>query len=448
MRRLLSLVGLALFGFVSGSTTLSAQAQSFHLRDLLTDFLREGITLAPPPAGFPSHEAHFIAADSPQFQAMQQFNGLIANQLSSFPLASSAGGFAYTYDPTLGVFTRSTDSFGPVYAERADTLGKGRFNLGMNYSHFTFDSINGLSLSDGDVRLVFTHQDINHDHTDLEPFFEGDVITAALSMKITSDITAFVFSYGLTDRLDISTAIPIVKVDIDARADASIDRLATATVAPGIHRFLNGGSTETFTRSGSASGVGDVVLRAKYRLSSGTNQGFALAVDTRLPTGDQDNLLGTGATQFLAYAIGSFHFGSFSPHANVGYQWAIHPADGIHQPSQIVYTGGFDVSVGPKLTFIADVLGRTYVSTHVASVQNNVFTANTNPDPTAPPTLVSATLPQLQSETGNLNTLLGSVGIKINPVGNLLLTVNGLFSISKDGLQDKFTPMVGLDYSF
>jgi hypothetical protein len=61
---------------------------------------------------------------------------------------------------------------------------------------------------------------------------------------------------------------------------------------------------------------------------------------------------------------------------------------------------------------------------------------------------VSATLPQLQSEPGNLNTLLGSVGVKINPVGNLLLTVNGLFSISKQGLQDKFTPLVGLDYSF
>ena len=443
MRRFLPIVVLALAALPAAAT-----AQSFHLRDLLTDFLREGITLAPPPAGFPSHEAHFIGEDSPQFQAMQQFNGLIANQLSSFPLASSAGGFAYTYDPALGVFVRSTESFGPVYAERADTLGKGRFNLGLNYSHFTFDEINGLSLTDGDVRLVFTHQDVNHDRTDLEPFFEGDLITTQLAMKITSNITAFVFSYGVTDRLDISTAIPIVNVSIDARADAAIDRLATGTIAPGIHRFQNGGSTESFTRSGSASGVGDVVLRAKYRLTPGTKYGVALGVDTRLPTGDQDNLLGTGATQLLAYVIGSFHFGSFSPHVNVGYQWAIHPADGIHQPSQIAYTGGFDWSIGPRLTFIADVIGRTYVNTQVVTVQDTVFTANTNPNPTGPPTLVSATLPRLVSQSGDLNTALGSVGIKINPVGNLLLTVNGLFSISKEGLQDKFTPLVGLDYSF
>src|SRR4051794_8437859 len=128
MRRLLSLMVPAI---AAALATGSASAQSFDLRDLLTDFLREGITLAPPPAGFPSHEAHFIGAQSAQFRAMQQFNGLIANQLSSFPLASSAGGFAYTYDPALGVFVRSTESFGPVYAERADTLGKGRFNLGL-----------------------------------------------------------------------------------------------------------------------------------------------------------------------------------------------------------------------------------------------------------------------------------------------------------------------------
>ena len=311
MRRFLPIVVLALAAIPAAAT-----AQSFHLRDLLTDFLREGITLAPPPAGFPSHEAHFIGEDSPQFQAMQQFNGLIANQLSSFPLASSAGGFAYTYDPALGVFVRSTESFGPVYAERADTLGKGRFNLGLNYSHFTFDEINGLSLTDGDVRLVFTHQDVNHDRTDLEPFFEGDLITTQLAMKITSNITAFVFSYGVTDRLDISTAIPIVNVSIDARADAASTGSRRASVAPGIHRFQNGGDTESFTRSGSASGVGDVVLRAKYRLTPGTKYGVALGVDTRLPTGDQDNLLGTGATQLLAYVIGSFHFGSFSPHVN------------------------------------------------------------------------------------------------------------------------------------
>lgn len=442
-RRVLALVLVSFF-------PVSLGAQTFNLRDLLTEGLREGITLAPPPpaSGSPSHEAHFIGTDSPQFLALQQFNGQIANQLSSFPLASSAGGFTYTFDPSLGVFVRSSDSFGPIYAERADTIGRGRFNLGLNFSHYTFDEINDLSLRDGDLRLVFTHKDVNNDGSNLQPFVEGDVITAQLFLKIQADITAFVLSYGVTDRLDVGLAIPLVKVSIDAQTNATIDRLATGTVAPQIHRFLNGGDTETFRQSGSASGVGDAVLRAKYRLSSGTRLGFALGTDVRLPTGDERDLLGTGATGIKAFLIGSAHLGAFSPHVNGGYTWLVHPSGGKHLPDEISYTGGFDWAMSPRLTFMVDVIGRTFRNAEIVRVENATFVANTNPDPTTPPTIVSAVLPRLIATRGDLNTLLGSVGFKVNPVGNLLLTVNGLFSISKKGLRDDFTPLVGLDYSF
>ena len=204
-----------------------ASGQPFNLRDLLTDFLREGITLAPPTPPFPSHAAHFIAEDSPQFRAVQQFSASLANQLSSFPLASSAGGFTYRFDPALGVFTRSADSFGPVFAERGETIGKGQFNIGLNHSHFTFDQIGDLSLQDGHVRLVFTHEDTNQDASNEQPFFEGDVITAQLFLRIETDITALVVGYGVTDRFDLGIALPLVHVQpggADRRADPA-DRL-------------------------------------------------------------------------------------------------------------------------------------------------------------------------------------------------------------------------------
>ena len=44
------------------------------------------------------------------------------------------------------------------------------------------------------------------------------------------------------------------------------------------------------------------------------------------------------------------------------------------------------------------------------------------------------------SETGNLPLLLGSAGIKINPVGRLLIVGNVLFKLGDRGLQDKLTP--------
>lgn len=428
------------------ASTSNLAAQAFNLRDLLTEFLREGITLAPPEPPFPSHEAHFIAEDSPQFRAMQQFSAGLANQLSSFPIASSAGGFTYRFDPALGVFTRSADSFGPVYAERADTIGKGKFNLGINYSHFTFDRIDNLALRDGEVRLVFTHQDVNRDQSNLSPWFEGDIITTRLFLKIETDITAFVVSYGVTDRLDLGVAIPLVHVDLDAQADATIERIATSTSAPDIHRFVNGGTSETFRRGGSASGVGDVVVRGKFQLLRGDLGGLSIAEDLRLPTGEERDLLGTGATQAKTFVVGSLRLGGFSPHANAGYTWSSNTEDDTEVPDEISYTVGFDWAVSPRMTFAVDVLGRKFIDSRTVSVVETTFQANTNPG--GPPNIVTATFPRLVAEQGDSNSILGSIGLKINPFGNFLLTVNGLFRLNDEGLQDDFSPLVGVDYSF
>ncbi len=442
----MSLRRLAITFLLAGLLPLPANAQSFNLRDLLTDFLREGITLATPATGF-SHSAHFIGADSPQFKALQGFNTELGNQLSSFPLASSAGGFTYNFDPSLGVFTRAAESFGPIYAERSDTIGKGRMNVGVNYTHFTFDHIDGLALRDGQAKLVFTHQDTNGDHGNLQFPFEGDLITSNLFLKVDTDITAFVLTYGISDRVDVGLAVPVLRVNLDAQTDATIRRLATGGNSP-IHTFTNGGTTESFRQSGSASGVGDVVLRGKFRLLQGGRGGLALAGDLRLPTGEERDLLGTGATQVRGFVIASLHAGPFSPHVNAGYAWSSHASGGRKVPDEISYTGGFDWALGPRLTFAVDVLGRTFRKAQVVRVVDTTFQYNTNPDFNGTPVIQTATFSRLISETRDSTSLLGSAGFKINPVGNLLITVNGLFSLNQKGLQDRFAPLLAFDYSF
>ena len=424
----------------------SLAAQGINLRDLLTDFLRGGITLAPVPPPAVSHRAHFIGDDSPQFLALQQFSSQLANQLSSFPLASSAGGFTYRFDPALGVFTRSAESFGPIYAERADTVGKGKFNIGVNYSHFSFDQIDNISLREGDLNLVFTHQDVNSDGSNLLPFVEGDVITAQLFLKIETDITAFVLTYGVSDRFDLGLAIPLVAVDLEAQSNAAIQRFATGETSP-IHTFVTGGTEDPLRQSGRASGVGDVVVRGKFQFVQGARGGLALAADVRLPTGEERDLLGTGATQGKASLIGSLHLGTFSPHLNAGYTVSTKGSDDEEIPDQISYIGGFDWAIHPRLTLVADVIGRTFRDSQIVLQESTTFQFNTNPSGT-PIQQDSRVLPRLVSRQGNSETLLGSVGVKINPFGNFLLTLNGLFSLSDNGLQDDFAPLVGFDYSF
>lgn len=453
--------------FLTLSAPTAAPAQS-GLRDLLTNFLHEGITLAPPASGR-SHIAHFNSLDSPQFVALRQFNEELDNELSSFPLASSAGGFTYRFDPALG-FTRATDSFGPIYADRADTIGKGKVNLGVNYSHFDFDRLNDLSLRGGDVKFVFQHIDVG-------TYVQGDVITANLSVKIKTDIAAFVMTYGVSDRFDVGAAIPVVRVDLSAETNAAIQRLATGPSdnPPTIHRFLGEKSSATFQDSGSATGIGDVVLRGKFRVVGGAVGGLAVAADVRLPTGEERDLLGTGATQAKASVIGSLHLGNFSPHASGGYTWSSKPRDDrtpdeknppnggpplprLTIPDEISYAGGFDWAVHPRVTVAVDVLGRTFRRTQIVRVETQTFTAVTGdskggdcrclPEGQNPPQTVTAQFARLTSTQGDSNTLLGSIGLKVNPFANLLVTLNALFSLKREGLQTRIAPLVGLDYSF
>jgi hypothetical protein len=422
-------------------------AQSFDLRNLLTDFLREGITLAPPTAPFPSHAAHFIGADSPQFLAMQQFSAELASELSSFPVASAAGGFTYRFDPELGIFTRATDSFGPVYADRADTIGKGKFNVGLNFSHFTFDSVNDLDLRDGDLRLVFTHEDTNHDGHNETLFFEGDVITAQLFLKIETDVTAFVLSYGVSDRFDVGLVVPLVSVDMQAETQAQIQRIATNPTAPAIHTFRNGTAEDAFTQSGSASGLGDMVVRAKWQIVRGTEGGgLALLGDVRLPTGDERDLLGTGATRGIVFLVGSLQLGKFSPHGNVGYGISSDGPEGLEIPEELDYKVGFDWALNPRLTIAADVLGRVLYDATVVSVENETFEANISPTP--PPQIVTAEFPRLVTSTEDSHRMVGSFGLKLNPFGTFVVTLNGLFPLNDEGLRDDFSPLVAVDWSF
>ena len=92
-----------------------------------------------------THSAHFNASFQSEFG---QFNVAFATQLITVPFPSPASGYTYHFDESLGVFARSTQSFGPILTDRAETIGKGKFTFGFTYQRFNFDSIEGVPLSD------------------------------------------------------------------------------------------------------------------------------------------------------------------------------------------------------------------------------------------------------------------------------------------------------------
>src|SRR5437867_350699 len=60
----------------------------------------------------------------------------LANTVAStYPVASASSGVTYTYDPTVDTLVRQPGVAGPIIGERAETIGKGRFNFSASFSY-------------------------------------------------------------------------------------------------------------------------------------------------------------------------------------------------------------------------------------------------------------------------------------------------------------------------
>ena len=353
------------------------------------------------------------------------------------PLPSLASGFTYEFDPTLGVFSRTTESLGPILAERAETIGASRTAFGMTYQRFTFDSIEGLDLDR--IPAVFTHDGFERRGG------RDDVVTSMNSIEArVGQFTAFA-TYGVTERFDVSVAVPFIATDLTVISDATVRRLGTTD--PEVHFFRSAddvlGDRRIFTAFGRASGIGDVTIRLKGTLETWGPTGLGVAVDLRLPTGDEQNLLGAGAPGVKSFVIWSRASRAFSPHVNVGYVWngssvlAGNPATGesLDLPDQLAYVTGADFGLSPRFTFALDLLRQVTIDAprlvrrdfqHLNGI--NLF-------------------PDITFEDSTFNELSMAVGLKIGLTDEMLVDFNLLFRLDDNGLRDKVTPLVGLEYA-
>ena len=238
-----------------------------------------------------------------------------------------------------------------------------------------------------------------------------------------------------------------MRVDLDARLNTAIDRLASSGFSdPPFHRFPDGSDEQSFTSTGSASGVGDVLLRGKVNLASNEGGAFGLGLDVRLPTGDEDDLLGTGATQAKLYFISSGKFGRFSPYANFGYTLSSGGSDLVGDlPDEINFSSGFSLALHERVTLGVDAVWRTLLDASQLSVgQETHLLRRWDED-----FIRSTTRPVLRTETEDLNLLLGAVGLKVNVTGGVLLSASLAFALGDEGLYDEDPiPLIGVDFSF
>ena len=195
----------------------------------------------------------------------------------------------------------------------------------------------------------------------------------------------FFANYGVTERFDVGAAIPIVSVRHGQEAShlrSFVRPRRPRPWHPHLRRpagFIHG-RRDAFD----ATGLGDILLRAKYNFLRSGGNALAAAVDLRLPTGNEDDLLGTGATQTRFLFLASGEYGKFAPHASFGYTFSSGdvsdltadvdntvesdvpgrfeippPSFDPSVPDEVNYTFGFSASAHPRLTLGFDFIGRT-----------------------------------------------------------------------------------------
>lgn len=382
-----------------------------------------------------THSSHF----NNSFQSgFSQFNISLGIQLASVPLPSPASGFTYTFNSSLGVFSRSTASFGPLYTDRAETIGRGKYSFGVNQQFFGFDEIEGLDLSA--IPAVFTHDGA-------APGGKADVVTTVNSITTEIDQTTIFFSVGLTNRLDLSVAVPMLRTDMQIVSEATVQRLGTAGNTA-VHFFGTEsggqGSQQTFTAGGSASGVGDVIVRLKRMTSKRAASATAFGLDVRIPTGDEEDFLGTGAVGIKPFIAMSFPKGNVSPHLNLAYQWngdsvlAGDVVEGTKEdlPDQAFYSLGVDFGISEKLTVAVDLLGQRVFDS--PRLREETFVGLD---------AVGSTFPNFRFENGDFNVTNGALGFKYNPGGQWLFKFGAVFRLDDGGVRDEITPLIGIEYS-
>jgi hypothetical protein len=387
-----------------------------------------------------SHAAHFNSAFQSEFRLV---NIALTSQLAAIPLPSPGSGFTYTFDSSTGTFVRSTKSFGPILAERGETIGKGRLAVNFAYQSFTFDHLDGVPLIA--VPAVFRHDN---------PQLGGGRADVVSTMNtITSTVNQFsgAVTFGVTERFDVSLAVPVVNTRLSLLSNATIQRVGTGSNL-GVHYFrdpnaIGGyGSSQQYFSDESATGIGDLVLRAKATLMKEGPRAFAAGVDVRLPTGDEQNLLGAGATGVRPFAAFSSAWGVFAPHANVGYQWngksvlAGSVVDDVKAdlPDQFVYAVGTDLSVNRHFSVVFDWLGQRVLDS--PRLLTTTFTATGAAG--------SVTIPDIGFEQVSYWSSAASVGFKANVASRVLLDFNLRFRVSDNGLVDRVAPLMGVEWSF
>jgi opacity protein-like surface antigen len=352
-------------------------------------------------------------------QAATQLASALAQSIgSALPVVSASAAFSYTFDPETGGFVREGALSGQLFLERADPIGRGRFNLAMNYEHVSIDTLNGQELDD---------------LSDTRPPIRGSFTIPHFDLGIDTDVVSASATYGLTDKLEVNLVLGIVHTDF--HADEEVHELDNETFRkpfPDSNFFTSARASKT--------GVGDLFLRAKYQIAQIDPVDVAAGLVLRLPSGNVDNFQGTGDTEVAPMLYASTRIlGSgwlrVRPYLNAGVNF-----DAVDDTrSDWRWGTGLDIALTDRATIGLAVLGRHdfsrigYPGAFDASRVGSRFGTQ-------------ATAPRFGVVARRADFYDVSIGGRVDLWhGTIIAFANVILPLNRDGFRSDVIPLVGLE---
>ncbi len=216
-----------------------------------------------------------------------------AVRTADFVATATTPGFGYMWDPETGSFKRTETSRGSVFIEPAATVGARAWYLSFAYLYSNFTQLDGTPLEESLDQL-----------RNVRGPNQLDIQTNTFDFR--SQVFAFSSTYGITNRWDVNLLVPVFLTTLHLSG-------RSALLVPGAAPFI-----DNFDANETKLGIGDILLRTKYRFQDQLGIQMAAGFILRVPSGNPDNFQGLGDVTLTPMFIAQRAVGPHLLQANLG----------------------------------------------------------------------------------------------------------------------------------
>jgi hypothetical protein len=346
------------------------------------------------------------------------------------PTTATTPGYTYHYNPDLGVFERS-ESLGPLFLERADTVGKGHFDVGFSYVYADLTDVGGINFGERiQLGSQITASDTDGNPVDVAGVFLGN------DFSLQHHVFSFAGTYGITNNWDVNLVLPLMYTILDLRGDAGV-AIGPDTIASGPVSFNNFFGNDAF-------GIGDMLMRTKYRILQSNVANLAATFELRLPTGDKDDFQGLGDVTMTPALVASRHFGRLGIHGMGGFEVN---GDDLER-NRAHYGIGLAWQAIKQLAVLVDVFGSSSFTDDDFDIPKS---GGIVPDFNLLPSdfIKRETSTKIVAFVPQSNIVDVAVSLKYNVFGNAVAFVGAVVPLTNDGLRTSTAmPTGGFEWTF